>query len=94
MTKSEFLTSLSLDNPPSTLKIQLKALWWDAKEEWQIAHDLIDHLEDEISAHVHAYLHRVEGDLWNAGYWYRRANRPQCMKTLQEEWEDLLEMYL
>lgn len=40
-------------------------------------------------AWVHAYLHRVEGDLANAGYWYRRADKPASEAALTEEWEDI-----
>lgn len=37
----------------------------------------------------YAYLHRVEGDLGNAAYWYRRAGKPECTKPLEEEWQDI-----
>jgi hypothetical protein len=38
---------------------------------------------------VHAHLHRIEGDLANAGYWYRQAGRPKCTAPLAEEWEEI-----
>jgi len=38
---------------------------------------------------VHAYLHRVEGDLSNAAYWYNRAVQPVCKTSLATEWEAL-----
>ena len=61
-----------------------------AKGDWNQAHAQVDHLRDLDSAWVHAYLHRKEGDLWNADYWYARAKktRPSC--SLQEEWENLV----
>jgi hypothetical protein len=34
---------------------------------------------------VHAHLHRVEGDLGNAGYWYRRAGKPVAKGDLGAE---------
>ncbi|MGN0002369.1 MAG: hypothetical protein ACI35V_02940 [Sphingobacterium composti] len=94
MTILEFKVTLNQSNPPSDLSVQLQALWWDAKGNWKQAHDLIDHLNDNISAHIHAYLHRVEGDLWNARYWYNRAKQPEFNGTLQKEWEDLVERYI
>ena len=36
---------------------------------------------------MHAYLHRVEGDLANADYWYRRAGTERPQESLQEEWD-------
>ena len=38
---------------------------------------------------MHAYLHRVEGDLANAGYWYRRAGKPASSAPLKEEWDEI-----
>lgn len=61
MTLDEFKQSLSQEYPPGGMPVQSKALWYDAKGEWKTAHDLIDQLKDPVSAHVHAYLHRVEG---------------------------------
>jgi hypothetical protein len=50
-------------------------------------------LNDTVSAHIHAYLHRVEGDLWNARYWYDRAKQPEFNGSLEEEWNYLVEKY-
>lgn len=94
MSLTIFEESLSQSIPPSGYSIQLQALWWDAKGEWEKAHQLIDHLEDLKSAHVHAYLHRVEGDLWNARYWYSRAKQPEYKGTLKDESLYLVGLYL
>lgn len=94
MTVEEFKHTLSETLPPPGLSVHLQSLWYDAKGDWQMAHDLIDHLEDTASAHVHAYLHRVEGDLWNARYWYNRAKQPEYKGDLKEEWESLVVTYL
>lgn len=93
MTIQEFKNSLHQNSPDHTLSVQLQALWWGAKGNWKKAHDLIDHLNDPISGHIHAYLHRVEGDLWNAEYWYNRAKQPIFKGTLQDEWTYLVEKY-
>lgn len=73
---------------------ELKALWFDYQGNWDTAHDLVDQLPGKSAARVHAYLHRKEGDKWNADYWYRRAEetRPPC--TLEKEWEDLVNRFL
>ena len=42
--------------------------------------------ESREAAWVHAYLHRVEGDLPNAGYWYRTAGKPVATGALDDEW--------
>ncbi|KGE13667.1 hypothetical protein [Sphingobacterium deserti] len=95
MNFDEFLQSIDLDkSAPKELNIQLRALWYDGKGDWKSAHDLIDHLEDRTSAHVHAYLHRVEGDLWNAKYWYGRAKQPVFEGDLADEWQQLVKMLL
>lgn len=94
MTIQEFKNSLTENFPSNSLSVQIEALWWDAKGDWKQAHDLIDHLDDAISAHIHAYLHRVEGDFWNARYWYNRAKQPEFKDSLDEEWEYLLEKYM
>tara|TARA_R110002020_G_scaffold11317_1_gene42674 strand:+ start:312 stop:605 length:294 start_codon:yes stop_codon:yes gene_type:complete len=72
----------------------LKALWYDGNGYWEKAHDQVDSLDGKDAASVHAYLHRKEGDQWNADYWYRRAgaNRPDA--TLKEEWLTLLSKFL
>jgi len=87
-----FTESLKHHTPPLGLTRQLEALWYDGKGDWEKAHDLINDLEDKQSAHVHAYLHRKEGDLWNADYWYRRAGRQRPSTTLEEEWMDLVKL--
>lgn len=94
MTLNEFKTTLKDSQPKSSWDVSIQALWYDAKGEWKKAHDLIDHLNDKVSAHIHAYLHRVEGDLWNARYWYNRAKQPEFIGSLEEEREHLLQLYL
>ena len=80
-----------MDEPPSVLSVPLAALWWEAKGDWPRAHDLVDELETTEGMAVHAYLHRREGSLSNADYWYRRAGRMYYHSVLQEEWKALVE---
>src|SRR5271154_6274070 len=68
----------------------LAALWWAAKGDWDAAHKIVQDESDANSAWVHAYLHRVEGNLSNAGYWYRQAGQPVAKDSLQAEWERIV----
>ena len=90
----DFKASLEDNTPPIGLTIHQEALWWDRKGDWDKAHDLVNDLDNRQAAHVHAYLHRKEGDLWNADYWYRRAKRQRHSGTLEEEWEELVKIML
>jgi len=81
--------SLADDAPPEGLSMAAQALWWEAKGDWHLAHQCAQNQADAEGARAHAYLHRVEGDLSNAGGWYRRAGRPLSTASLQEEWETI-----
>jgi hypothetical protein len=80
--------SLTAAAPPQDAGLPLRALWWDAKGDWQAAHGLVDELETRDGMAVHAYLHRKEGSAANAEYWYRRSGSFR-RATLQEEWQAL-----
>lgn len=95
MTKAEFLDALSRKEKPASLSTELQALWEEKAGHWEAAHDLVDSLSGINAAWVHAYLHRVEGDQWNANYWYSRAQKSMpSEQTLAEEWENLVEYFL
>ena len=64
----------------------LRALWHDARGEWDAAHNLAQDVDNADGAWVHAYLHRKEGDQGNAAYWYRRADQPVATDSLDDEW--------
>lgn len=84
-----FRDSLDADGPPAGLSNALQALWHEAKGDWHRAHGLAQDQPDPAGAWVHAYLHRVEGDLVNAGYWYRRAGKPASDAPLAAEWAEI-----
>jgi hypothetical protein len=86
---ADFKESLSGAAPAPTLDAPLAALWWAAKGNWDEAHKIVQDEESAEAAWVHAYLHRVEGDLGNAGYWYRRARRPVATGSLEAEWQEI-----
>ena len=72
----------------------LLALWWDARGEWDKAHEIAQDVDGADGAWVHAYLHRKQGDLGNAAYWYRRAGRAVGSGDLRVEWEGIVEELL
>ncbi|AKD03424.1 hypothetical protein POKO110462_05605 [Pontibacter korlensis] len=89
MNFTSFQQSISSSAPPSEASLYLQALWHDAKGDWDKAHVLIQDLPDQNAAWIHAYLHRKEGDNWNADYWYRRAGKKRPQQTLEEEWQSI-----
>ncbi|MEX1018146.1 MAG: hypothetical protein WDZ49_00730 [Litorilinea sp.] len=94
MTLDEFRASLTEDAPPEGSSPALAALWYDANSDWHRAHTILQDDEGADGAWAHAYLHRVEGDLPNAGYWYRRANRAPSGAPLEEEWSAIAQELL
>jgi hypothetical protein len=86
MTPDAFKASLAKSKPPTGLSPALTALWWAGKEDWNKAHRLVMDDDGAECAWVHAYLHRVEGDLDNARYWYRQARRQPAKVELAAEW--------
>jgi hypothetical protein len=89
VTLSDFKRTFSDTQPPASLAPPLRALWHDAKGDWNAAHQVAQDIDDETGAWIHAYLHRKEGDLANAGYWYRRARKPECRESLEAEWDQI-----
>jgi hypothetical protein len=90
----DFRASLSDTAPASGLGPPLAALWWAAKGQWEQAHKIVQDEASAEAAWVHAYLHRVEGDLSNAGYWYRQARQPLAKDSLEAEWERMVSALL
>jgi hypothetical protein len=87
MNFEEFQKSLTAQQPPSQLSPYLQALWFDGKNDWEKAHDVVQDMHDKTAAWIHAYLHRKEGDTGNADYWYSRAGKKRPGLSLQEEWQ-------
>lgn len=85
MTLAEFESVIAEGVQPE-IAPPLLALWHDARGDWDRAHAIAQDVDDENGSLVHAYLHRKEGDLANAGYWYRRAHRPIAHDSLDSEW--------
>ena len=87
MDLAAFKVSRAGEAPPDGLGNPLAALWQEANGDWKATHRLAQRERTEAARWVHAYLHRVEGDLKNAKGWYRRAGRPAATGPLAAEWE-------
>ena len=91
---TEFQNSLAHNSPHTGWPEALKSLWYDANGDWNASHDIAQDIHSPLGSWIHAYLHRKEGDKWNAGYWYRQANRPFSSLTLEEELKEIVEFVL
>jgi hypothetical protein len=66
-----------------------KALSLAKDGEWDLAHEVVQPFYDPLSCRIHGYLHRIEGDIGNAGYWYRRAGMQIPANSPEEELSSL-----
>jgi hypothetical protein len=95
MTTDELRASLSEGAPPAGLAPLLQAMWWDARGNFDRAHEIAqDEETGQDGAWVHAYLHRKEGDASNAGYWYRRARQTHPQISSDDEWQQITTVLL
>ncbi|WP_020603533.1 hypothetical protein [Spirosoma spitsbergense] len=91
MTIDQFKTTLSQAEPPADIHPVLQGLWYDASGNWEAAHNVAQSQEGtQPYDRLHAYLHRKEGDRFNANYWYRRAGESYFDGSLDEEWDLLV----
>jgi len=90
----DFKKSFQDKSPSPALSVYAQALWWAGKGNWDGAHDLIQDVNDRKASQIHAYLHRVEGDISNANYWYAKAGSSMPDLSLEEEWEVLAKKHL
>lgn len=94
MDLNDFKESLNTSSIPSSATVYLKALWYDGKGDWEKSHELIQDVPDKYASWIHAYLHRKEGDTWNADYWYSKAGKKRPSVSLEEEWEQITGFFL
>jgi hypothetical protein len=91
----DFESSLSAVSPPEGLDLALQALWWAGRGDWDKAHGCVQRDEGNPRCdHVHAFLHRQEGDLGNARYWYSRANQTMPTASIEGEWTSITQRLL
>lgn len=88
---NSFQQTLDFSNPPQDWPLDLQALWFAAKGDWEGSHNIAQDLHTSMGSWIHAYLHRKEGDQWNAGYWYRQAGKPFPKHSLEAELQELVE---
>jgi hypothetical protein len=91
MTKEELIGIGSVKELPND---QLKALWQDYQGNWEAAHEFAQKKEGHPDYdRIHAYLHRKEGDKFNARWWYRNIRLTYPTISLEQELADLIEQY-
>jgi hypothetical protein len=90
MRPEQFKATLTDEHPPAGITNSLAALWYAGKGDWEQAHAIAQDIPTNDGSRVHAYLHRREGDQWNANYWYNRAGRTMPAYSLEEEWEAIV----
>ena len=94
MTLTEFKLLIDLQHEPNGISPSLIALWNDAKGNWDAAHNIIQEIDHPDAAWVHAYLHRKEGDEFNAKFWYNLAGKKFPNNSLVDEWEEIVTYFL
>ena len=94
MTLKDFKSTIASRKMHDPLPDALKAMWHDAAGNWERAHDIAQEISEAEGSWIHAYLHRKEGDQSNAAYWYRRAGRPVCNTSLDQQWDDITTVLL
>ena len=90
----EFINSTKEDAPPQSLSESLQAMWYARKGDWETAHNIAQSIGTELGSWIHAYLHRVEGDLSNADYWYKRAGKLPHSGSTEVEADDIINSIL
>lgn len=90
----EFKDSLSNETPPNGITEELIAMWYAGKDNWDQSHNIAQDIPNSNGDWIHAYLHRWEGDEWNASYWYRRAGKAKPSYSLAEEWNVIVQALL
>ena len=93
---SEVLESVAADDaPPPGLSGELQSMWLAKKGDWHASHDIAQEIDTAMGSWIHAHLHLLDGDLGNAGYWYRRAGKPACSpEQADAEWLQIVDELL
>ena len=94
MQLNEFIQSIQEESTPEGLSEPLQAMWHANKGDWETAHNIAQSISSELGSWIHAYLHRVEGDLSNADYWYKRAGKPQFQGSTEAEADNIVNSIL
>jgi len=90
MNYDNFIKLTKESNPSDVLSGIHLALWYAMKNNWDMAHNIVQDISTDTASWIHAYLHRVEGDLSNANYWYNRASKISSTESLESELNNII----
>ena len=94
MDYSEFIISISSNTPPNFDSQLLLAMWYSLKDEWDTSHEIVQDINSTDAAWVHAHLHKIEGDMSNAKYWYDKATKNTLDLSIEGEAEEIIKFLL
>jgi len=94
MDYSEFIISISSNTPPNLDSQLLLAMWYSLKDEWDTSHEIVQDINSTDAAWVHAHLHKIEGDMSNAKYWYDKATKNTLDLSIEGEAEEIIKFLL
>jgi len=89
-----FEDSLNNSEPNQDWTPALKSLWYAAKSDWEASHSIAQDLHTPFGSWIHAHLHRVEGDKFNAQYWYSQAGKRYCNSSFNDEVKEIVTAFL
>ena len=92
MKYDDFIKLTKKSEPSDKLSGIHLAIWYAMKDNWDMAHNIVQDINTETSSWIHAYLHRVEGDIGNAHYWYNRASKKPSSESLKSELDDIIQL--
>ena len=90
LTLNEVIETIKEETPPEDISDTLQTMWHTRQGEWETADNIAQSISTALGSWIHAYLHRVEGDLSNAGYWYKRAGKPQFQGSTKAEADEII----
>ncbi len=62
-----------MDAAGSESDVLARALDCLSQNDWPAAHALVQELESPLACWIHGLVHKIEGDIDNSRYWYRKA---------------------
>jgi hypothetical protein len=91
MTVEEFQVSVEQGgNPSAELSPELQAMWHAKAGTWEEAHNIAQEIHTPTGSWIHALLHLIEGDVGNAGYWFRKAGHSaRSISEVDDLWAEM-----
>jgi hypothetical protein len=95
MTAAELAASALTAQTPQGLSLEAQALWLCKRGDWEASHNIAQDIHTPLGSWIHALLHLIEGDQWNADYWFSKANKPSRRKAdIECLWTEIAERVL